>query len=461
MNQNDIFQRTRIRLALWYAIVMGLILTVCGFGLYTAVDHAHAVALDRELEFIAKTLHNNLELKLKQPGRLEPVVKEFLPNICLVESGCIQEQSNSQRHILNAIHQGYYVRLFDQSGTLIAIAGSYPQKSSSALNKQVWQTIKDDKGNFYQQISLLLHTQDNRDWGYIQVGRNLADINDYMDAVKLSLVVGLPIAMSLVAVASWWLAGLAMRPIYRSYRQIQQFTADAAHELRTPLAATQATVESALLTPDLDTVEIGDILRTIKRQNQRLTSLVVDLLMLSRFDRQSLPMGRELCCLNDVVSDLVEEFAAMAISTQVKLTSVIRVDKDVNILGNSQQLYRLVSNLIVNAIQYTPTGGTVTVILEYSDHYAIIQIEDTGIGIPQTETSRIFDRFYRVNSDRSRHTGGSGLGLAIAQAIVQSHQGSLNVESEFGQGSTFTIKLPCYTKSDSHTPLKNSRKSSI
>ena len=149
-----------------------------------------------------------------------------------------------------------------------------------------------------------------------------------------------------------------------------------------------------------------------------------------------------LCCLNDVISDLVEEFAAMAISAQVKLTSTIRVDEEVNIVGDSEQLYRLVSNLIINAIQYTPPGGKVTVILDRSDHYAITQVEDTGIGIPQNEISRIFDRFYRVNSDRSRHTGGSGLGLAIAKAIVKSHQGSLNVQSEFGQGSTFTIKFP-------------------
>ncbi|MDJ0617491.1 MAG: ATP-binding protein [Calothrix sp. MO_192.B10] len=441
MNQNKLFQRTRIRLALWYAIVMGLILTVCGFGLYITVSHAHEVALDRELEFIAKTLHNNLELKLKQPGKLEPVVKEFLPNICLIESGCVKQESSSQRHILNAIHQGYYVRLFDKPGNLIAIAGSYPQKISSALNTKLWQTIKDNQGNFYHQMSLSLHTRDNRDWGYIQVGRNIADINDYMYAVKLSLVVGLPMAMLMVAIASWWLAGLAMRPIYQSYRQIQQFTADAAHELRTPLAASQATVESALLTPDLDRTEIWDILRTIKRQNQRLTSLVADLLMLSRFDRHSIPIQRELCCLNDIISDLVEEFTAMAMAAQVKLISAIRVDEEVNIVGDSEQLYRLVTNLIVNAIQYTPAGGRVTVILDRSDHYASIQVEDTGIGIPQTEIDRIFDRFYRVNSDRSRNTGGSGLGLAIAQAIVKSHQGSLNVQSEVGKGSTFTIKL--------------------
>jgi two-component system OmpR family sensor kinase len=441
MNQNKLFNLTRIRLALSYAMVMGLILSLCGFGVYKAVSHAHWITLDQEVESVAGTLHDSIELKLKQPGRIETVIQELLPNICVVGDRCIQEQSNPKRHTLSAINQGYYyVRFFDNSGRLIAIAGSYPQGLSSVLNKKLWQTLKDSQGKSYHQISFVLHTQDNRHWGYIQVGRSLQDFNSYLDAVKLILALGLPLAMGLVAVASWWLAGLAMQPIYQSYRQIQQFTADAAHELRTPLAATQATVESALLMPSLDEAEARDILQTLQRQNLRLITLVSDLLLLARLDKQA--TLRQKCCLNEVVSDLIEEFAAMAYSAKVTLTSSIRVDEPINIISNCDQLYRLISNLIVNAIQYTPTGGKVIVILDRSDNYAVIQVEDSGIGIPQQEIPRIFDRFYRVNSDRSRSSGGSGLGLAIAFAIVQAHQGNFNVQSELGKGSTFTVQLP-------------------
>ncbi|MBO3460260.1 HAMP domain-containing histidine kinase [Aetokthonos hydrillicola Thurmond2011] len=445
MNQDRLFKLTRIRLALSYAGVMAVILAACGFGLYKAVSHAHWVTLDREIESVGGTLHDSIELKLRQPGRLEPVLEQLLPNICPVSTGCMEQQLSSKRHILSAINKGnYYVRFFDNSGNLIAIAGFHPKDLPLAFNNKLWQTIKDSRGNLYHQISFVLHTQDNRHWGYLQVGRSLEDFSGYLSVVKLILFVGLPLAMALVAVASWWLAGLAMQPIYQSYKQIQQFTADVAHELRTPLAATRATVESALMTPELDEIEAREILQTVERQNLRLTNLVADLLLLSRLDRQSLTMRHELCCLNEIVSDLIEEFAAMASKAKVSLTSLIQVPQPLSIVCDSEQLYRLISNLIVNAIQYTPDGGKVIVTLNRNETHVVIGVEDTGIGIPEQELSRIFDRFYRVNSDRSRSTGGSGLGLAISQAIIKAHYGSLAVQSELGKGSTFTIRLPLH-----------------
>lgn len=113
--------------------------------------------------------------------------------------------------------------------------------------------------------------------------------------------------------------------------------------------------------------------------------------------------------------------------------------KPLYVTGDEEQLYGLVSNLILNAIQYTLPGGQVTVILDTSDRHPLIQVKDTSVGIAPEELQTIFERFYRVNSDRSRHTGGSGLGLPIADAINQAHGGSIQVQSELGFGSTFTI----------------------
>lgn len=335
----------------------------------------------------------------------------------------------------------YYIRFLDRSERTIALAGLQPEGLPLTSAKTTWHTPCDKLGNCYHQISLTLHTQDNIFWGYMQMGHSLKDIKEYLANVKLILLLGLPIAMILVGISSWWLASIAMQPIYQSYKQIQQFTADAAHELRTPLAATRATVESALRTPHTFNPEAQDILQTIERQNHRLTVLVADLLLLAHMERRT-PLRSQLCCLNDIVNDLTEELAALAISAEITLLSDIRVYKPLCVVGDEEQLYRLVSNLIINAIQYTLAGGKVAAILERSEHHALIKIQDTGIGIAAKEQKRIFARFYRVNSDRSRASGGSGLGLAIAQAIVQGHHGSLQVQSELGKGSTFIIRLP-------------------
>ncbi len=121
------------------------------------------------------------------------------------------------------------------------------------------------------------------------------------------------------------------------------------------------------------------------------------------------------------------------------------------VIGDEEQLYRLLANLVTNAVQYTPKGGIVRILLDRDEDHAVIQVQDSGIGIPVEEQPQIFDRFYRVNRDRSRHSGGSGLGLAIAQAIAQSHHGSIQVKSPSDPqastpGSTFTVLLPLFEK---------------
>jgi signal transduction histidine kinase len=281
-----------------------------------------------------------------------------------------------------------------------------------------------------------------RPWGYLKVGQSLKEHDQFLAALKLCLLIGLPIAMLLVGGASWWLAGLAMRPVYRAYQQMQQFTIDAAHELRTPLAAIQATVEASLGAEELLLPEAHSTLQTIERQNHRVSQLVQDLLLLSRMDLPALPLNHQPCNLQDLVSDLVEELAALALAANLLLLADLKVCSPLEVWGDAHQLYRLLANLVTNAIQYTPTGGKVVVSLSQTDQVALIQVQDTGIGIAPAEQSRIFDRFYRVGGDRSRKSGGAGLGLAIAQAIARAHKGSIQIQSTVGEGSLFTIRLP-------------------
>jgi signal transduction histidine kinase len=183
----------------------------------------------------------------------------------------------------------------------------------------------------------------------------------------------------------------------------------------------------------------------MERQNSRLSQLVADLLLLSRTDGTAAPTPALPCCLNDLLSDLQEELAPLAQSAGVELGLDIPNVSQVYVLGNEEQLYRLIANLMNNGIQYTPSGGQVTVHLQQTHFSVIVQVKDTGIGIPAFAQAHIFDRFYRVDAARSRHAGGAGLGLSIALAIAQVHGGSIQVQSQLGQGSSFTVTLPRFT----------------
>jgi two-component system, OmpR family, Ni(II)-sensor and/or redox sensor kinase NrsS len=176
---------------------------------------------------------------------------------------------------------------------------------------------------------------------------------------------------------------------------------------------------------------------------RRLSDLITDLLFLTSLEHQSSPKPFHPCCLNDLISDLTEEFLELATQSDIHLTHQIP-PQELYVLGHESQLYRLVSNLIANAIQYTPRGGDVVVSLTTRDRTVFITVKDTGIGIAPEQQTRIFDRFYRVDSDRARKTGGTGLGLAIVQAISQAHQFKVRVRSNIGIGSMFTIALPIH-----------------
>jgi two-component Ni(II)/redox sensor kinase NrsS len=278
-------------------------------------------------------------------------------------------------------------------------------------------------------------------WGYLQIGRTLEAFDAEVKRMQWILAIGFPLVLGVVAVSSWWLSGLAMQPIYQSYQQQQQFTANAAHELRSPLASLLATVEATLRLPPSHRQNVPMMLQTVERQGRRLSDLITDLLFLTSLEHQSSPKPFQPCCLNDLISDLTEEFLELATQSDIHLIHQIP-PQALYVLGHESQLYRLVSNLMANAIQYTPRGGQVVVSLTARDRTALITVKDTGIGIAPEQQARIFDQFYRVDSDRARKTGGTGLGLAIVQAIAKSHQGNIQVQSQLGRGSTFIVKLP-------------------
>ncbi len=446
MERNQLFRLTRLRLAAWYALVMGCILGASGVGVYQVVAHAYHESIDQGLQSVTEALHNTIEPVWQQPGHIQQLAQELSLELCVAHTNCGTKTVVIQQPIAAADSVNYYLRLWDRSGKLIAQAGIHLKQLPMTPGKH-WQTLTDGLGIRYRQITLPLYTQKQLS-GSMQVGRSLNDLDEHLAALRFTLLLGWPISMIFIGSSSWLLAGLAMQPVYRSYQHMQQFTADAAHEFRTPLAAIHSTIEAAIklygqqsLQP-LSEPATNSILQVLKRQNTRLSQLVGDLLLLARLDQQQLAGEYHPCCLNDLISDLVEELAFLAIEAGVTLSMQVQKHEKLYVYGNEEQLYRLVSNFIVNAIQATPSDGKVTLSLERSEQYAFLQVQDTGIGIAPEHQSRIFDRFYRVNHDRSRTSGGSGLGLAIAQAIIKAHKGSIQLQSQLGLGSTFTVRLP-------------------
>ncbi|MFM6213091.1 two-component system sensor histidine kinase RppB [Planktothrix sp.] len=448
MNIRLLFRRSRIRLAVWYTLVMGSILGLSGLGMYRSIVQSNWVALEREIESIAGTLHDSLEPMLPASGDPAGVLQRIFPDLCVVGQACTIHPTLIQRHTTGISDRSiYYIRLFDAQGTLLAFSPNQRFQLSDRFNPISWQTLYGNDGRRYRQFTTILHSahhptteSDYSSWGYLQIGRTLTSFDAETRRIQWILASGFVITLSLVVVSSWWLSGLAMQPIYQSYQQQQQFTANAAHELRSPLASLLATVEALLRIPNPDQQSIEIMLPTLERQGRRLSDLIKDLLLLASLEQDASSLKFQPCCLNDLVTDLAEEFLELAIASNINLTSQIP-PIEIYTLGHELQLYRLVSNLIANAIQYTPAGGSVIICLESHDRIAKILVKDTGIGIPLDQHRRIFDRFYRVDSDRSRKTGGTGLGLAIAQAIAQKHQAYLHVDSRIGQGSIFTVEM--------------------
>ena len=453
MNQNSIFRSTRWRLTVFYTGVISILFLLCGFGVWRAIVHAHRVTLEQELKSVAGNLHDNLESTLKRSGKLESASWRYLPNLYVYKNSSWVLVDRSERHILNPIYRGsYYVRLSNFKGEPIAQAGIKPDRLPLKISTADSQLIEDSQGDRYQQISLplSLHGVDGKNllWGYMDMGRSWQEFDNYLASLRRTILWTTPIIILLVVGVSWYLAGLAMKPLYLSYRQIQQFTADAAHELRTPLAAVRATLESLTRMPGFSEAEARDILKVIERQNSRLSELVSDLLFLSRLDREILIGERNICTLQDVIADIEEELAALGLQKGVNLTKNIQSPTPVEVMGNEEQLYRAIFNLVANGINYTPAGGQITISLSKSDRKALVEVSDTGVGIAPEHQAKIFDRFYRVVGGRSRHSGGSGLGLAIAKAIAKTHQGNIKVQSELNKGSTFTIQLPTSGRSN-------------
>ncbi|HMQ29251.1 MAG TPA: ATP-binding protein [Chloroflexaceae bacterium] len=316
--------------------------------------------------------------------------------------------------------------------------------------------------------------------GYLQISRPLRDVDRTLGILIWILVGGGAIALVITAGGTALLAGRVLMPIDQVTRTAQgivhaddlaqrvpvpphqdelhrltvtindllarleglfnaqrRFLADVSHELRTPLAAMQGNLEvldrGGLRNPELAAEAVADM----RRETARLIRMVNDLLVLAQSDARV-----ELRCepveLDTLLLEVYRELRPLAVGVTLRLGA----EDQVTVMGDRDRLKQALLNLGVNALQYTPPGGYVTLGLDQRDGYACLSVADTGLGIAEEDLKQIFERFFRADRSRSRHSGGAGLGLSIVKRVAEAHGGHATVASVQGRGSTFAIWLP-------------------
>ena len=238
--------------------------------------------------------------------------------------------------------------------------------------------------------------------------------------------------------------GIAFNNMSEKLEQVEkareEFVSNVSHELKTPLSSMKVLAESILLQDDTPIETHREFLQDITSEVDRMTTIVNDLLELVKLDRREHGFHASVTELNVLVEDILKRLSPLA--EQKRIILLYEDVREVILDADEVKLSLAISNIVENGIKYTPSGGTVKVIVDADHQNAYITVQDTGIGIPEEEQSKIFNRFYKVDKTRDRGIGGTGLGLAISHAAVLLHNGSLRVSSKPDEGSIFTIRLP-------------------
>jgi two-component system, OmpR family, manganese sensing sensor histidine kinase len=413
------FQTTRRRLAIWYTTVTAVLLLLFASGFYIYVRLTLIDRIDDTITHVAEVLERSI-LRDKSPNFKD----SFSDRAADLEPDRIDIEWFSPAGDL----------LWTTMPTLPIVP--LPKQSLDSMQptyRTVYLTPTDPLRQITEPIS-----SSKELLGFLRISHPWFEVTKPIQQLFLDLTVGTTIMVVVVALCGWWLSGIAMQPVRDSYQRLKQFTADASHELRNPIAVIQTNVQVALA--DNDPTMQYQQLEIIERLTRRLGRLLDDLLFLARQDSGIANSPMEMCNLDRVLDQVLEEQRVIAQTKQVELEMSNR-DINLSVLGNSDRLVRLFTNLVSNAITYTPEGGKVSIssAIVMPQNQIQVQVCDTGIGIPESALPHIFERFYR---HQPQSTGGSGLGLAIAKAITDYHRGQIKVESTPGSGTVVTVTLP-------------------
>jgi two-component system, OmpR family, manganese sensing sensor histidine kinase len=417
------------RLLATYWVVMAAILGSSALAVYLGFVHVIYSQQDIRLEKLAIAAQPSLK-SLQQEGPSTLALSQAPWTILLHRD----QQS---------------VAWYDINKNRLAVQGAIvaPLPADLGIERQGWQSPS-TRSLF---VPVQSANQNNQIAGYILVTESTQPIELMIRQLRLGMAIGALVALGLSSLGSIILAQRTLAPTRRSYEKLKQFTADASHELRSPLTAIKFSLEVIMKHPERIHPKNTRKLAAITSATDQMIQLVEDLLFLARAEVNTKQQKTEVSQISiyKILQGLLTLLEPQALNRQIAFESVLI--PDVFVLGDEAKLSRLFSNLLENALQYTPAGGSVKVRIEKSVKSVFISFEDTGIGIAPNQIRSVFRRLWRTDRARSRRDGGVGLGLSIAKAIAQQHNGEIIVTSRVGVGSCFRVRLPLVRTSAEHT----------
>jgi two-component system, OmpR family, sensor kinase len=459
------------RLTLWYTSLLTITVLILGAIAYGLLGYSLAHDVDTALQGVAQALaeHPSTGSPPPLPADIDALFRRFL--------GIFPWDRYVERRDPWGGHERRGPTARSQE---LPLSDNAMKRAAEGLS--TFETVE-GLGRYPVRILTWPVRQAGRVTSVLQVGMSLESVSATRRRFLLVMAAVLPLGLLSAGGGGWLLARRALKPVDRmteaarrisaehleerletrgtddeldrlahtlndmlgrldaAFRQIRQFSADASHELQTPLTILKGELEVALRSPRIPE-EYRRVLTSCLEESDRLAHLVEGLLLLARADAGVLRMDRRPMDLAPLVADVYEQIRILAEAHAVDLE--LGPVEAMTIEGDEAQLRRLLLNLVDNAIKYTPPGGRVTLTLRRDSGWASLRISDTGVGLSLEEQERIFQRFYRATKTHLRDEGGAGLGLCIARSIAEAHGGRIQVESAPGHGSTFTVLLPLH-----------------
>jgi heavy metal sensor kinase len=459
----------RVRLTLWYVGAFSVVLILFSTGVYFFVEH---ILLDRMDANLRVTLQTASSALARDTNQSMPIA-EALEDPRFPDQVVALVDADGRMLARKPIRSAVVFRL----PTLPLRASSSPQfYELSESNSEADDSCR----GIYQLLTTFVKGAPS---SIIVVTASTEALSDQLDALQNVLAVAIVFSLLLAGCGGWFLARRSLSPLAAmasateritannlgerlpvgakdelgrlasrfnellsrlsaSFSQQRQFMADASHELRTPLSVVRTAAQVTLQKPERSNSEYREALAVIEQQASRLSRIVEDMFALTRADMNQLPLEIGEVYLDEIVSDTTRAAGVLAKSKGVHLN--LRDQQEAPYRGDDRLLRQMISNLLDNAIKFTPEAGTVEVRLRRVDTSYEITVTDTGCGIPDELQPRVFDRFFRVDKARAgtNGLGGAGLGLAIARSIAELHEGRLTLQSSGPGGSTFCICLP-------------------